>query len=75
MGIPYYFYNLTKKYKNILIDKIPIDISMLLILMVLFILKHIKKLTKNNYLLIFGIKLIHIMIYINLKKCLFVLMV
>jgi len=27
MGIPYYFYNLTKKYKNILIDKIPIDIS------------------------------------------------
>ena len=27
MGIPYYFYNLTKKYKNILIHKIPIDIS------------------------------------------------
>jgi 5'-3' exonuclease len=27
MGIPYYFYNLTKKYKNIIIDKIPIDIS------------------------------------------------
>ncbi len=27
MGIPYYFYNLTKKYKNILIEKIPIDIS------------------------------------------------
>lgn len=27
MGIPYYFYNLTKKYKNILINKIPIDIS------------------------------------------------
>lgn len=27
MGIPYYFYNLTKKYKNICIDKIPIAIS------------------------------------------------
>ena len=27
MGIPYYFYNLTKKYRNILIDKIPIEIS------------------------------------------------
>ena len=27
MGIPYYFYNLVKKYKNIIIDKIPIDIS------------------------------------------------
>jgi 5'-3' exonuclease len=27
MGIPYYFYNLVKKYKNIVIDKIPIDIS------------------------------------------------
>ena len=27
MGIPYYFYNLTKKYNNIIIDKIPIDIS------------------------------------------------
>jgi 5'-3' exonuclease len=27
MGIPYYFYNLTKKYKDIIIDKIPEDVS------------------------------------------------
>lgn len=27
MGIPYYFYNLTKKYKNIIIDQLPNDIS------------------------------------------------
>ena len=26
MGIPYYFYNLTKKYKNILIKSPPTDI-------------------------------------------------
>jgi len=27
MGIPYYFYHLTKKYNNIMIDKLPSDIS------------------------------------------------
>ena len=27
MGIPYYFYHLTKKYRNIIINELPTDIQ------------------------------------------------